>query len=825
MLNRMSRLLFISLFLLTTPIAAQQLHGVVRDSVSGHAIPGAVVMVVDSAGNTLSRNITGTLGIFRVFVAPQARSLRFLRIGFQPRSVAVAAAQLADGTFDIALLSTPLMLSGLRVTATPGCPTRPDRAEAFALLDQARAGLLAMVVAREANAPNVIRIGFDRIMHANDDGIASQTVRTEAVSKSSVSFNSDRSVNDLVRLGFRTNGAGPVTYFGPDADVLLSEDFARGYCFRVATADASRKSQVGLAFVPAKRRRGRVDIDGAVWIDTVTRTLHDIDFHYVGLDKISEGLRAGGRIHFEHMPSGIDFIDRWALRLVSSADRDTTSTANAAALHYVVHEIGGELASASWADGQTWNAPLGTVRIAAVNSSGQPAAGIAVGLENTDYRAITDSSGSATISVLVPGPYAAMVIAPELTSIGITLPTALRFVAERNTTLLTHLDVPTLDAYVESRCLSDGRTDGTAWIIGRVMLPDNKPAGAANVSISVAQSSGMHVVERTKAAEASGLFHYCGNRVARNDRIEVRASKDGQSNLATPARANATRITVMRIELSAFVATRSRTITRSAQQPLVISGLVTDSVTGNAVADARVSLLGTLSESVTDREGQFFMGGTAKGAYTVEVSTPELDSIGAVKRTLVVLGDTSVFLQLYLPSTAQITASVCGAASVDGVLIGRIVPPGDGGFPPNTRIVAEWLESHPAATSRSSGADSATTALQAPSTHVRWLTARADSRGTYRLCGLPTETPLVLRTEVDSGSIAAATPVSVNIAGERRFARADLVMTSGVNQNAVFMGFVVTDTTPVPVVDAEVQLTDLSRSVFTNALGGFRIND
>ncbi|MEP6778603.1 MAG: carboxypeptidase-like regulatory domain-containing protein, partial [Gemmatimonadaceae bacterium] len=57
------------------------------------------------------------------------------------------------------------------------------------------------------------------------------------------------------------------------------------------------------------------------------------------------------------------------------------------------------------------------------------------------------------------------------------------------------------------------------------------------------------------------------------------------------------------------------------------------------------------------------------------------------------------------------------------------------------------------------------------------------------------------------------------------FARADLVMTNGVNQNAGFMGFVVSDSTHVPVVDAEVQLPDLSRSVFTNAIGGFRFND
>ncbi|MDQ6611204.1 MAG: carboxypeptidase regulatory-like domain-containing protein, partial [Gemmatimonadota bacterium] len=284
-------------------------------------------------------------------------------------------------------------------------------------------------------------------------------------------------------------------------------------------------------------------------------------------------------------------------------------------------------------------------------------------------------------------------------------------------------------------------------------------------------------------------------------------------------------ITVMRIELSALVATRSREITRSAAKPIVISGVVTDSMTGNPVADARVSLLGTLAEGVTDRDGQFVIAGAAQGAYTVEVSTPELDSIGAVKRTPLVLGDASVFLQLYLPSTAQITASVCGAANLGGVVIGRILPPVDASIPPNTRIVAEWLELHDSVALPSGSVDNVARGISPPSTVVRWLTARADSRGTYRLCGVPTGTPLVLRTEVDSGSSASALPVNVKIADDRRFARADLVMTSDVNPNAVFTGFVVSDSTQVPVVDAEVLLTDLSRSVFTNAIGGFRFND
>jgi hypothetical protein len=36
-------------------------------------------------------------------------------------------------------------------------------------------------------------------------------------------------------------------FFAPDADVLLDDGFAVGYCFRVATAGRDR-NQIGLAF-------------------------------------------------------------------------------------------------------------------------------------------------------------------------------------------------------------------------------------------------------------------------------------------------------------------------------------------------------------------------------------------------------------------------------------------------------------------------------------------------------------------------------------------------------------------------------------------------
>ena len=95
---------------------------------------------------------------------------------------------------------------------------------------------------------------------------------------------------------------------------MIDDAFARGYCFNIAAPDTSRPHAIGLGFVRADRKRGHVDIEGTVWIDSVSRSLTDIVFHYVGLDKRSERLRPGGRIEFRTMQNGATMIDRWYLR-------------------------------------------------------------------------------------------------------------------------------------------------------------------------------------------------------------------------------------------------------------------------------------------------------------------------------------------------------------------------------------------------------------------------------------------------------------------------------------------------------------------------------
>src|SRR6185436_3673568 len=141
----------------------------------------------------------------------------------------------------------------------------------------------------------------------------------------------------------------------------------------------------GLGFRPADRRRGRVDVDGALWVDTIARALVDIDYQYVGIDERMKPFRPGGRIFFRAMPNGVVVIDRWSIRIVGIEET---------ALHrFYGAEVWGELARASWPDGTQWEGTLGSLQVQLTYDDGTPATGTIVRLEDTDYQGVADSTG------------------------------------------------------------------------------------------------------------------------------------------------------------------------------------------------------------------------------------------------------------------------------------------------------------------------------------------------------------------------------------------------------------------------------------------------
>src|SRR5258705_5466971 len=139
------------------------------------------------------------------------------------------------------------------------------------------------------------------------------------------------------------------------------------------------------------------------------------------------------------MANGITLTDRWSMRLVSGRrvlDGATlTSTGEvlgARTSRLYATEVGGELAHATWPDGYTWTAPLGTLRLQTVTRRGRPAPGTVVRLDGTDYQATADTAGLLELTGLLPGPYTASILDPRLGALGVSLATPLRFIAVRD---------------------------------------------------------------------------------------------------------------------------------------------------------------------------------------------------------------------------------------------------------------------------------------------------------------------------------------------------------------------------------------------------------
>jgi hypothetical protein len=515
-----------------SPAFAQGIAGVVRDSIDRRPISSAVLTLVDSAGATVARTLTSDRGEYRIVLTGTGRSIRVVRIGFEPRELPIPKKAVGNVQLDFSMLALPTMLRAARITADSRCSARKDRAAALGLWEQTRAGLLATIVAREENPALLHRLLFNRVMDGTSERIDSMGVRADSVDASATSFASAHSAADLVQFGFATDSTSSATYFAPDADVLLSLYFAAGYCFQLADGGRSRPRQVGLHFVPSDERRGRTDIDGVLWVDTAARALRDVEFQYLGMPRPAEAFHPGGRVEFHAMPNGVVMIDRWSIRVVSASE-DTTQTLDrqggfTASIRdrLYAEDQGGELAQAEWRNGATWDASLGAVEIRATTRAGKAATGSVIALVASPYFGVTDATGTAKLQKLVPGPYAVRIVDPRIAELGIGLPTPVKFTAIRDSTVVARLTVPTAEDFIAERCVAAHQwTAGdSVFVLGRVVKPDGTPVANARVEFASGIINGQPQVRPDfYVTGGDGIFQSCrGWHVGDDIEISVR---------------------------------------------------------------------------------------------------------------------------------------------------------------------------------------------------------------------------------------------------------------------------------------------------------------
>ncbi len=752
--------------------ARTELRGGVRDSVTGAPIAGAVVQLFDATGASVARTVTSGAGQFRLPRPTAAVQLQAMHLGFRPVTVPIPDAATA---FDLRLAVMPRTLAAIDVAADQGCPVRLDRSEALAMLDQARAGLLAAVVAAERTPTRLQVLRYERRLDLDGVAIESQTVRLDSSRTARTSFDAVQSARDFVQRGFRTGRSGDYTYFGPDAEVLLDAAFQRGYCFSLADPaalpDSSRHGQVGLHFTPASRRRDRVDIDGTLWIDTAQRVLHDLEFTYVGVEPLAAGFNAGGFVRFRTLAAGVPFIEAWALRLVGAADTVVTA-AGISTQSYAIREIGGVLAAAEWRDADRWEAPLGRLAVSATTPQGEAASGVTLRLAGTDYQARTDSLGYTTFTQLLPGPYPLMVDDPRLQALGVLIPTGQRVVARSGGTVARSITVPSAEGFVAAGCSTMDVQPDRSWLLGRVVTPTGFPAVGVSWRLRRLEDGVWTTVADGGITGSDGVIRVCRGLIT-GHAIEWSAWRD-RSQVVRVAHVVSDRLTALRLTVpDAVVASRTARGTSAGSSVQLLTGTVRDSVTGVAVPDARVRLLDTPYEGATDATGTFVIGGVARGRYLAEVGTPWLDSIGAVARVAVTIDDSTRPVSLYTPALSELLEATCGTATVSGVLVGQLATPGGIPIPPGLRVVGGWRSGGDATNGEVTSGEA--TSGDASTWRVR---GQVDPGGTFRLCGIPTDSAITLQLESDQLVPMGARPTTTRVPGARRFARVDLPLDS-----------------------------------------------
>jgi hypothetical protein len=239
-----------------------------------------------------------------------------------------------------------------------------------------------------------------------------------------------------------------------------------------------------------------------------------------------------------------------------------------------------------------------------------------------------------------------------------------------------------------------------------------------------------------------------------------------------------------------------------------IRGTIVDSATGTGVSHARVGVSGTTLQATADSLGRFTIAGVASGEQVLAIHTPSLDSLNAGYSAQVTVATGTTNVAVRVPSALQIAASACGdrGYGAGGIILGKLRVDGDSTAPVSGTVSAEWA-AHPSAGTASDNS--------------RWVSATADTRGRFALCGVPLDTALTLKALTDRASGQAG---NLRVPASSRFARTEIVLRKQVATTGILAG-IVTDTANAPLGGVEVNLPDLSKNTLTNEQGAFAVRD
>ncbi|HKJ91877.1 MAG TPA: carboxypeptidase-like regulatory domain-containing protein, partial [Longimicrobiales bacterium] len=523
--------------LLTPPsAAAQTVKGTVLTQGTGEPVAGALAVLLDSAGRRVTAGLAGPDGRFEL-QAPRPGRYRLAaeRIGYAtsygPFFDLAAAATLER---DIVASVQAVSLEAITVTAGSRCRRQRDApADVQKLWDEARKALTSVSLVEDAPRVSFRSVVWDRDLDP-ELGVVRKERQRPVFAMGDYPFRSPPA-DDLLTHGFvRGPVADTVTYYAPDAHVLLSDAFLDDYCFRAVKGDSGL---IGLAFEPVPGGPRVAGVTGTLWLDAVSAQLRRLDYGYVRLPIRPGKSEPGGELDLRRLGDGAVIVSSWAIRMPRFALVNGALTDSVA----YVHETGGRVMEVQGLGrAQTLAMPTGTVRGHVFAEGGAPLRHVLVYLSGTSHADTTDADGAFAMPDVWTGRY-------ELAWYDRKHDPTAQHVQPRSVDVHegdndVDITVPGMDNAMYGGCPADGRHPGLGVIVGVVREKGTGvPLGGVGVTIT-----GLRGGEQQRFTDRAGRFRFCWQPT---DMYRLEAALKGFGSVHTGVRLESLEVARRQLEL------------------------------------------------------------------------------------------------------------------------------------------------------------------------------------------------------------------------------------------------------------------------------------
>lgn len=499
-------------------------RGTLTDALSGEAVEGAMVVLLDPEGDVAGRAMTEPDGTYRMESRRGGRfTVRADRIGHESTFSDLFELHAGDViTLDLVADVRVIELAAIDVDADPRCVLRPQEGRAVAAVwAEARKSLEATEWSARHGLYSYEFFKFDRYWNRSRTRLERQTLKRHIEVGQAMFVSAP--IESLMRDGFVIQDADGRIYRGPDAGVLLSDPFLDTHCFRVGPSTAR---QIALEFQPVDEVE-LTDIEGVMWLDRATGELNSVMYQYKNTHDRWAEERFGGLIEFDRLPTGPAIIRRWSIRMPYAHRALLQSRPRLIG----IREEGAEVLVVR-ADTQVIKSyPSGSISGRVTRGPDQrPAAGVVVAVDGVDAWAESDSTGAFDIGPVIGGPYTLVVYDEASTRVGRQLPAIPLEVGTEGATIRNiHLEDPA--SVLADYCGRRSDFPLTTVVTGRTRT---QGGGALLDDVEVrAEWTDPSGRSRDRDADSNrdGFYHLCS--IPRGIEVTLVAERDGHQSPPT----------------------------------------------------------------------------------------------------------------------------------------------------------------------------------------------------------------------------------------------------------------------------------------------------